>query len=67
MIKGGRPKDPVWGFFQDTGGKTNVHCKRCLALVSKKADRYRTHLKKCEPVIESPLPWLPMPSVEYEL
>ena len=38
MMKGGRPKDPVWGFFQDTGDKTKVQCKRCLALVRKLID-----------------------------
>ena len=43
--KGGRPKDPIWDSFIITAGK--AQCNNCLTLVSKKADRMKSHLIKC--------------------
>ena len=43
--KGGRPKDPIWDSFIITAGK--AQCNNCLTLVSKKADRMKSHLTKC--------------------
>ena len=47
MQKGGRPRDPIWAGFEDSLDKTKVKCKNCHSLVSSKADRLKTHIKKC--------------------
>ena len=47
MLKGGRPKDPIWGQFDMTDDHSKVRCKRCQASISAKADRLRAHIKKC--------------------
>ena len=47
--KGGRPNDAIWSRFNKSHDNTMVKCKDCYLLVSSKADRLRSHLKKCSP------------------
>ena len=65
MFKGGRPKDPIWSCFEDSNEPSKVRCKGCGVPVSKKADRLRTHLKKCSHANDVPVPtvWLPNNSI----
>lgn len=75
MLKGGRPKDPIWACFEDSNDptdKSKIKCKGCGILVSKKADRLRTHLKKCSHAPEArgvshPTIWLPKSPIGDQL
>lgn len=42
-----KPKDPIWGFFIQTEGKTTAKCKDCKADISAKAPRLKAHREKC--------------------
>ena len=41
-----KPKDPIWGFFIQTEGKTTAKCKDCKADISAKAPRLKAHREK---------------------
>ena len=47
MLKGGKPKEPIWRQFDMTDDHIKVRCKRCRASISAKADCLRTRTKKC--------------------
>ena len=49
MLRGGRPKDPIWEHFYllEDGNKKSAQCKKCLRLQSIKACRMKTHYEKC--------------------
>ena len=49
MLRGGRPKDPVWDhfFLVEKDGKSFAKCKYCDKEQSVKAYRMRQHFQKC--------------------
>ena len=49
MLRGGRPRDPIWQHFYllEDGDKKSAQCKKCLRLQSIKACRMKTHYEKC--------------------
>ena len=49
MMRGGRPRDPIWEFFfqVEDGGKTYAKCENCSKQQTVKAQRMREHHKKC--------------------
>ena len=55
MQKGGRPRDPIWTLFEESHEKTKMKCISCHTYVSRKADRMKTHLKKCSFQAKAPV------------
>ena len=49
MMRGRRPRDPIWEFFfqVEDGGKTYAKWKNCSKQQTVKAQRMREHHKKC--------------------
>ena len=49
MLRGGRPRDPIWQHFYllEDGDKKSAQCKKCLRFQSIKACRVKTHYEKC--------------------
>lgn len=49
MSKGGRPLDPIHGYFEKVhgGGKESLKGRNCKEKVNGKADRMRKHFAKC--------------------
>lgn len=47
--KGGRPIDPIWGFFsqKERNNKIVIECNSCKKIVSAKPYRMKEHFKKC--------------------
>ena len=54
MFKGGRPKDSIWAQYDESTEKGKMNCKACSTPVSAKADRLRSHHKKCSASFKEP-------------
>ena len=54
MLRGGRPRDPIWEHFYllEDGDKKSAQCKKCLRLQSIKACRMKTHYEKCSAIVK---------------